>query len=126
MVINYSDAVANITTFVKSRDIEQDIQIELTSNLNIPPALQSVQMLDNTKNLSMKINFVYSMLLGNGVTIKYKNETLCTFQVTEGMRFDDIEIFAKHPAIYRYFIDAIFGVFLKNSYPLLSESQEAE
>ena len=126
MQITYNDAVENITTFIKSRDLEKHLIIELTSELNIPSAMKSVQMLDNTKNLLMKIDFVYSMLKGNGVLLKYKEETLCSFQVTEGMTFDNVEFFAKHPAIYRYFIDAIFGVFLKNSYPLLSESQEAE
>ena len=126
MKITYTDAVDNITTYVKRRDLEKNLVIELTTELNIPSALKSVQMLDNAKNLLMKIDFVYSMLKGNGVLIKYEDETLCSFQVTEGMTFDNVEFFAKHPAIYRYFIDAIFGIFLKNSYPLLSESQGAE
>ena len=66
------------------------------------------------------------MLEGNGVTIKLKDKELTTFQVTEGMTFEDIDLFKQHPAIYRFFVESVFSKFLKNSYPLLSESQEAE
>lgn len=126
MVVTFKDAVEDITTYVKNRDLEQYLEVHTTSDLRIPDALQSVQMLENPKNLQMKVNFIYSMLKDNGVIIKYKDKELCSFQVNDGMKFEDIEYFIRHPAIYRYFIDAIFGVFLKNSYPLLSESQEAE
>lgn len=127
MKITYVDAVSNVNTYIlNSKNFEKDLSIETSENLNIPSAIMSVQMLDDVTNLPMKIDFVYTLLKDNGVTIKHKDNVLCTFRVTEGMRFDDIELFKTSPAIYRYFIDAIFGIFLKNSYPLLSESREAE
>ncbi len=126
MQITYNEAVADMTTYVKNKALEKDLVVEIKSDLKIPPAIESVQMLDDIRNIVKKTIFVHSMLEGNGVTIKLKDKELCTFQVNEGMEFDDIEIFNRHPAIYRFFIESVFSVFLKNSYPLLSESQEAE
>ena len=126
MKLTYDDAISNFTKYIESREQEKFLTVELTKELTIPPALASVQMLDDIRNRSRKIDFVYYMLKDNGVTIKYKEQELCTFQVTEGMTFDSVEYFKLHPAVYRFFIDTVFGVFLKNSYPLLSESLEAE
>lgn len=126
MNITYDEAVVNMTTYAKSKALEKDINIELTKELKIPPALESVQMLDDIKNIYKKTLFVRDMLEGNGVEIKLKDKTLCSFQINEGMEFEDIELFKTHPAIYRFFIESVFSVFLKNSYPLLSEFQEAE
>lgn len=126
MQITYNEAVADITTYAKNKALEKDIVIDLSGNLKIPSALESVQMLDDIKNIVKKVIFVRTMLEGNGVTIRLKDQVLCTFQVNEGMDFEDIELFRKHPSIYRFFLESVFSVFLKNSYPLLSESQEAE
>ena len=126
MTITNSDAITNFRTYVKHASMEQYLSVETSKELNIPPALNSVQMLEDVSNIIKKIDFVYYMLQDNGVVIKYRGEELCSFQVNKGMTFNDIEYFSQHPAIYRYFIDAVFGVFLKNSYPLLSESLEAE
>lgn len=126
MQITYNEAVADMTTYVKNKALEKDLVIELKNELRIPPALESVQMLDDIRNIVKKVVFVQNMLEGNGVTIRLKDKELTTFQVTEGMTFEDIDLFKQHPAIYRFFIESVFSVFLKNSYPLLSESQEAE
>lgn len=126
MQITYNEAVADMTTYVKNKALEKDLVIELKNELRIPPALESVQMLDDIRNIVKKVVFVQNMLEGNGVTIKLKDKELTTFQVTEGMTFEDIDLFKQHPAIYRFFIESVFSKFLKNSYPLLSESQEAE
>ena len=126
MTITFNDAVEDIKSYITRKDIEKHLIIETTSELKIPSAMESVQMLEDAKNLQRKIAFIYGMLKENGVTIKCEDKELCSFQVTEGMTFENIECFRRYPAIFRFFIDAMFGVFLKNSYPLLSESQEAE
>lgn len=126
MKITYNDAITDFRTYIKNKGMEQYLSVETANNLKIPPALDSVQMLEDTGNIVKKIDFVYYMLQDNSVTIKFKEEELCSFQVNKGMTFNTIEYFNQHPAIYRYFIDAVFGVFLKNSYPLLSESLGAE
>lgn len=126
MKITFNEAVEDIKAYITRKDIEKDLIIETTSDLKIPSALESVQMLEDAKNLQRKVVFIYNMLKENGVSIKCKDKELCSFQVTEGMTFENVETFRRYPAIFRFFIDAIFGVFLKNSYPLLSESQEAD
>ena len=66
------------------------------------------------------------MLKGLGVTVKHDNEVLTTFQVTEGMQLSDVEYFKLRPGVFRFVVDAIFGIFLKNLYPLSSSSQKAD
>ena len=126
MTISYRDTIDAFKSYARRMSYEQELSVDLSSELKIPSALTSVQMLDDVTNVSKKALFVYEMLQNIGVTIKHKDTTVCSFVVNEGMTFEDVECFKTHPAIYRFFLDSVFGVFLKNSYPLLSESQEAE
>lgn len=126
MNITYGDAVASYTTYAGNKDFDKTLNIETSAPLNAPDALDSVVMLDNLNDTARKLQFIYKMLIGVGVTIKSGDKELVSFQVTEGMKIQDIEYFKQYPGILRFFIDATFGVFLKNLYPLSSESQKAE
>ena len=125
MEITYQDAVESLTTFFNNKDYEKDLSVNVANAIKAPGALASVQMLDNLTDFPRKAAFVHDMLLDNALTVKYKGEVLVTIQVTSGMQLDDVEYFQKHPGIFRFAVEAVFGVFLKNLYPLSSESREA-
>jgi hypothetical protein len=126
MNISYDDAVNNLVTYTKGRSIEKGIDIVIDGDIKAPPALVSLSMLDRKPSIEDKVNFVYGLLLGNHITVKLYGEQLASFTVNEGMSLEAIEVFKVTPAIFSYFIEAVYGVFLKNCYPQLSESQKAE
>lgn len=126
MEITYKDAVAGLTTFINSKNFERELSVSLSGDVHVPGAVASVRMLENMEDFDAKLEFVYLMLKGLSVTIKRNTETLVTFQVTEGMRLGDVEYFTLHPGVLKFLIESVFSVFLKNLYPLSSESREAE
>lgn len=126
MDIGYTDAVEGITTYLNNKDYERDLSIRTSGALRAPGPIESVQMLENMSDFAKKVEFVRNMLIDQSVTVLHKNTTLVAFQVTEGMRLEDVEYFAQRPGVFQFVIDAVFGIFLKNLYPLSSESRKAE
>lgn len=126
MEITYNDAVEGITTYLNSKEFEKGLRVITSGELRAPGAVASVQILDNPQDFAKKSLFVRDMLKGLGVTVKHDDEVLTTFQVTEGMQLSDVEYFTLRPGVFRFVVDAIFGMFLKNLYPLSSVSQKAE
>lgn len=125
MEITYNDAVNGIKSYINNKDYEKDLSVGLNGDLRVPDALSSVEMLENLGDFRRKSEFVRDMLMGVSVTIKHKDEVLVSFLVNEGMQFSDIEYFQKRPGVFRFTVEAVFGIFLKNLYPLSSESQKA-
>ena len=125
MDITYNDAVNGFKSYINNKDYEKDLSVSLNGDLHAPDALSSVVMLDNLGDFRRKSEFVRNMLMGISVTIKHKDEVLVSFLVNEGMQLSDIEYFQKRPGIFRFTVEAVFGIFLKNLYPLSSESQKA-
>lgn len=125
MDITYNDAVNGFKSYINNKDYEKDLSVSLNGDLHAPDALSSVVMLDNLGDFRRKSEFVRDMLMGVSVTIKHKDEVLVSFLVNEGMQLSDVEYFQKRPGIFRFTVEAVFGIFLKNLYPLSSESQKA-
>lgn len=125
MDITYNDAVNGFKSYINSKDYEKDLRVSLNGDLHAPDALSSAVMLDNLGDFRRKSEFVRDMLMGVSVTIKHKDEVLVSFLVNEGMQLSDIEYFQKRPGVFRFTVEAVFGIFLKNLYPLSSESQKA-
>ena len=125
MDITYNDAVNGFKSYINNKDYEKDLSVSLNGDLHAPDALSSVVMLDNLGDFKRKSEFVRNMLMGVSVTVKHKDEVLVSFLVNEGMQLSDVEYFQKRPGIFRFTIEAVFGIFLKNLYPLSSESQKA-
>lgn len=127
MELTYNDAVQNMHAYLnEGRAYDKDLKIELSGELNPPDALLSVQMLDDLDNLILKAQFVQTMLKGVGLTLKHGDKVLLVVQFTENESLSDISLLKQRPGLLRFIIDAVFSIFLKNSYPLSSESQEAE
>lgn len=127
MELTYNDAVQNMHAYLnEGRSYDKDLKIELSGALNPPDALLSVQMLDDLDNLMLKAQFVQTMLKDVGLTLKHGDEVLLVVQFTENERLSDIALLKQRPGLLRFIIDAVFSIFLKNSYPLSSESQKAE
>lgn len=127
MELTYNDAVQNMHAYLnEGRAYDKDLKIELSGELNPPDALLSVQMLDDLDNLMLKAQFVQTMLKDVGLTLKHGDEVLLVVQFTENERLSDITLLKQRPGLLRFIIDAVFSIFLKNSYPLSSESQKAE
>lgn len=125
MTITYNDAVDSIKSYINTKDYEKGLSVCLSGDLHAPDALSSVEMLDDLGNFRRKTEFVRDMLMDVSVTVKHKEEVLVSFLVNEGMQFSDIEFFQKRPGVFRFTVEAVFGIFLKNLYPLSSESQKA-
>lgn len=125
MDITYNDAVNGFKSYIDNKDYEKDLSVSLNGDLRAPDALSSVVMLDNLGDFRRKSEFVRDMLMGISVTVKHKDEVLVSFLVNEGMQLSDIEYFQKRPGVFRFTVEAVFGIFLKNLYPLSSESQKA-
>lgn len=125
MDITYNDAVNGFKSYINNKDYEKDLSVSLNGDLHAPDALSSVVMLDNLGDFRRKSEFVRDMLMGVSVTIKHKDEVLVSFLVNEGMQLSDVEYFQKRPGVFRFTVEAVFGIFLKNLYPLSSESQKA-
>lgn len=125
MDITYNDAVNGFKSYINNKDYEKDLSVSLNGDLHAPDALSSVVMLDNLGDFRRKSAFVRDMLMGVSVTVKHKDEVLVSFLVNEGMQLSDIEYFQKRPGVFRFTVEAVFGIFLKNLYPLSSESQKA-
>lgn len=125
MEITYNDAVNGIKSYINNKDYEKDLSVGLNGDLRVPDALSSVEMLENLGDFRRKSEFVRDMLMGVSVTVKHKDEVLVSFLVNEGMQFSDLEYFQKRPGVFRFTVEAVFGIFLKNLYPLSSESQKA-
>lgn len=125
MDITYNDAVNGFKSYINSKDYEKDLSVSLNGDLHAPDALSSAVMLDNLGDFRRKSEFVRDMLMGISVTVKHKDEVLVSFLVNEGMQLSDIEYFQKRPGVFRFTVEAVFGIFLKNLYPLSSESQKA-
>lgn len=125
MDITYNDAVNGFKSYINNKDYEKDLSVSLNGDLHAPDALSSVVMLDNLGDFRRKSEFVRDMLMGISVTVKHKDEVLVSFLVNEGMQLSDIEYFQKRPGVFRFTVEAVFGIFLKNLYPLSSESQKA-
>lgn len=126
MDITYDDAVNDIKSYINNKDYEKDLSVRLSGDLRAPDPLSSVEMLDDLGNFRRKSAFVRDMLMGVSVTVKHKDEVLVSFLVNEGMQLSDIEYFQKRPGVFRFTVEAVLGIFLKNLYPLSSESQKAE
>ena len=126
MDITYNDAVNGFKSYINNKDYEKDLSVSLSGDLHAPDALSSVVMLDNLGDFRRKSEFVRDMLMGISVTVKHKDEVLVSFLVNEGMQLSDIGYFQKRPGVFRFTVEAVFGIFLKNLYPLSSESQKAE
>ena len=125
MDITYNDAVNGFKSYINNKDYEKDLSVSLNGDLHAPDAISSVVMLDNLGDFKRKSEFVRNMLMGVSVTVKHKDEVLVSFLVNEGMQLSDIEYFQKRPGVFRFTVEAVFGIFLKNLYPLSSESQKA-
>lgn len=125
MEITYQDAVDGLTAFINSKNFERNLSLSISGDLKAPDAIESVKMLEQMDDFEAKLNFVHRMLKDLGVTVKKGDETLVTFQVTEGMHIEDVEYFTKRPGVLKFTVEAVFSVFLKNLYPLSSESQKA-
>lgn len=125
MDITYNDAVNGFKSYINNKDYEKDLSVGLKGDLHAPDAISSVVMLDNLGDFKRKSEFVRNMLMGVSVTVKHKDEVLVSFLVNEGMQLSDIEYFQKRPGVFRFTVEAVFGIFLKNLYPLSSESQKA-
>lgn len=125
MDITYNDAVNGFKSYINNKDYEKDLSVSLNGDLHAPDALSSAVMLDNLGDFRRKSEFVRDMLMGISVTVKHKDEVLVSFLVNEGMQLSDIEYFQKRPGVFRFTVEAVFGIFLKNLYPLSSESQKA-
>jgi hypothetical protein len=126
MNITYNDAVTNLVTYTQGRAMEKGIDILIDGDIKAPPALVSLNMLDRQPSVEEKVNFVYSLIINKHITIKLYNDTIAEFTPNENMSLEAVPIFTANPAIFSYFIEAVYGVFLKNCYPQLSESQKAE
>ena len=126
MDITYNDAVNGFKSYINNKDYEKDLSVSLNGDLHAPDALSSVVMLDNLGDFRRKSEFVRDMLMGISVTVKHRDEALVSFLVNEGMQLSDIEYFQQRPGVFRFTVEAVFGIFLKNLYPLSSESQKAE
>ena len=120
MDITYNDAVNGFKSYINNKDYEKDLSVSLNGDLHAPDALSSVVMLDNLGDFKRKSEFVRNMLMGVSVTVKHKDEVLVSFLVNEGMQLSDIEYFQKRPGVFRFTVEAVFGIFLKNLYPLSS------
>ena len=125
MDITYSDAVNGFKAYINNKYYEEDLSVSLNGDLHAPDALSSVVMLDNLGDFRRKSEFVRDMLMGVSVTVKHKDEVLVSFLVNEGMQLSDVEYFQKRPGVFRFTVEAVFSIFLKNLYPLSSESQKA-
>ena len=125
MDITYNDAVNGFKSYINNKDYEKDLSVSLNGDLHAPDALSSVVMLDNLGDFRRKSEFVRDMLMGISVTVKHKDEVLVSFLVNEGMQLSDVEYFQKRPGVFRFTVEAVFGIFLKNLYPLSSESKKA-
>ena len=125
MEITYNDAVDGIKSYINNKDYEKGLSVVLSGDLHAPDALSSVEMLDDLGNFRRKTEFVRNMLMDVSVTVKHKEDVLVSFIVNEGMQLSDIEYFQKRPGVFRFTVEAVFGIFLKNLYPLSSESQKA-
>lgn len=125
MEITYNDAVDGIKSYLNNKAYEKDLSVVLSGDLHAPDALSSVEMLDDLGNFRRKAEFVRNMLMDVSVTVKHKEDVLVSFIVNEGMQLSDIEYFQQRPGVFRFTVEAVFGIFLKNLYPLSSESQKA-
>lgn len=125
MEITYNDAVDGIKSYLNNKAYEKDLSVVLSGDLHAPDALSSVEMLDDLGNFRRKTEFVRNMLMDVSVTVKHKEDVLVSFIVNEGMQLSDIEYFQQRPGVFRFTVEAVFGIFLKNLYPLSSESQKA-
>ena len=126
MEITYGDAVDGFTTYFNSKECEKDLRVVTSGSLRAPSALNSVQVLDNLNDYALKTSFIHSMLVGQSVQVFCKDEVLVAFQVTDGMQLDSVEYFRLHPGVFKFVIDALFSVFLKNLYPSSGESLKTD
>ena len=127
MHITYTDALHNLDSYALNRKFEKDIDITVEGDFNSPPPLEAVRILSmRDPDVITKTNFVYGLLLNTTVTVRLKGETIACFNVNDNMSLEAIDCFKKYPAVLAYFLEAIYGVFLKNCYPQLNESNATE
>ena len=127
MKITNSDALHNLEAYALNRKFEKEVDIEIEGDLNSPSVIDAMRMLGlRDIDVVPKINFVYGLLLNRQVTIRLKKETIACFNVNDNMSLEAIDCFKKYPAIFSYFLEAVYGVFLKNCYPQLNESDATE
>lgn len=127
MKITNSDALHNLEDYALNRRFEKEVDIEIEGELNSPSVIDAMRMLGlRDIDVVPKINFVYGLLLNRQVTIRLKKETIACFNVNDNMSLEAIDCFKKYPAIFSYFLEAVYGVFLKNCYPQLNESDATE
>ena len=123
MILTFEDAVNNLRSYNANKFVEEDITIEVDGDLKAPSAIASVEMLSAKRpSITQKVNFIYGLLLGTKVTIKLKDSLIASFNVNDNMSLEAIDVFRNTPGIFYYFIEAIYGVFLKNCYPQLNDS----
>ncbi len=127
MIITFEDAVNNLRSYNANKFVEEDITIEVDGDLKAPSAIASVEMLSAKRpSITQKVNFIYGLLLGTSVSIKLKDKLLASFNVNENMSLEAIDVFRSTPGVFYYFIEAIYGVFLKNCYPQLNDSLQSQ
>ena len=123
MILTFEDAVNNLRSYNANKFVEEDITIEVDGDLKAPSAIASVEMLSAKRpSVTQKVNFIYGLLLGTKVTIKLKDRLIASFNVNDNMSLEAIDVLRNTPGIFYYFIEAIYGVFLKNCYPQLNDS----
>lgn len=125
MKLTFDDAVNNLRAYATNKFIEQDIVIEVDGELKAPSAIASVEMLSTKQpTITRKVNFVYGMLLGTSIRVTVQDKLFASFNVNDNMSLEAIPEFAGTPGVFYYFIEAIYGVFLKNCYPQSNNSPQ--
>lgn len=120
MEITYEEAVKNYTDYFEARDHDKDLKLVIENGIKPPPALDSAEMLEPEVSFARKTAFVEQLLMDNVVSIYMGDKQLCSFNINKNMSIVNVRELINYPYLLRFLVNTVFGIFLKNCYPHLS------
>lgn len=123
MKLTKDDIRTSYSDFVMGKKYEDDYEVELKAPLNNVTAIDALDALEHTETAQEKAEFVRKLLKGNTVTITLYGEVVANFIVNDGFQWFACDELNKNPSALRFLIGAVYGEFLKNFAPHLSDSQ---
>lgn len=123
--ITAEQSIKNYEEYLDGRKDTTGYSIQINGEIEQPTALDALDMLEGQVSLQRKAEFVRKLLNGCSVAVYLYDELVAEFSVTSGFQWFAVTEFQRNPQALRFVISSVYGVFLKNSVPHLTDSQRA-
>lgn len=111
--------------YAEGKQATNGYALQINGEIAQPSALDALAVLEQSVGIRDKAEFVRKLLKGCSVAVSLYGTPICDFTVTEGFQWFAVPELQRDPQALKFIVSAVYGVFLKNSVPHLTDSQRA-